>query len=166
MRVHGGALEPFRQPMQAGIVAALRLNFGNRGEDIVEVCPGYAMSLAHQIHLAIEIEPSGILRMTTIDQKHEGTHLAVRQRDPPHGFEINTGHLFTGAQIGEGCLASGGCDPVGNAAAGAAAIEAKHEAWPFWRAAMDEGVDAQGPMQPGDPRRHALQMVETRPPHQ
>ena len=34
------ASEPLGQEMQIGIVAALRLYFGNSGEDIVQVRPG------------------------------------------------------------------------------------------------------------------------------
>src|SRR6202521_2102917 len=124
------------------------------------------MSLAYQLELAFEIESPGILRMAAIDHKDDSVRLAARQRDAAHGFEIDLGHLLAFAQICEGGFAARRRPPVGDAAAAAAAIEAEHESGLFGRAAMDEGVDAQRPMQTDDPGRDAFQVLETRPPHQ
>src|SRR6202158_1225445 len=124
------------------------------------------MSLAYQLELAFEIESPGILRMAAIDHIDDSIRLAACQPDAAHGFEIALGHLLACAQICEGGLAARRRHPVGDAAATAAAVEAEHEAGLFRRAAMDEGVDAQRPMQTDDPGRDAVQVLETRPPHQ
>ena len=124
------------------------------------------MSLAYQLELAFEIETPSILRMAPIDDKDDSVRLAACQRDAAHGFEIDLGHLLAFAQICEGGLAAHRRHPVGDAAAAAAAIEAEHEPGLFRCAAMDEGVDAQRPMQANDPGWDPFQMLETRPPHQ
>ena len=57
-------------------------------------------------------------------------------------------------------------DAERDAAAGAAAVEAEHEARLFRRAAMDEGIDAERAMFADQPRRNLLDEFEARPPHQ
>jgi hypothetical protein len=41
--------------MQAGVVAALCLDFRNRGQHVIQVRPGSAMSLAYQVDLMLKI---------------------------------------------------------------------------------------------------------------
>ena len=60
-----------RQQVQGGIMAALSLNFGDSGQNVIPVCPGSAMTLAYQMHLALDIESPGILRMAAIDQRRQ-----------------------------------------------------------------------------------------------
>jgi hypothetical protein len=167
------AFESFGEAMQQGIVATLRLYFGDSGEDIVPVCPGSAMTLAYQMDLALKIEAPGILGMAAINQIHQCGDLFAarplrrrRQRDAAHGFEIDPRHLLAGAQIRDGGLGKAARDPVGDAAAAAATIEAEDEAGLFRSAAMDERIDAKRPMQAGNARRNALKILEARPPHQ
>ena len=57
-------------------------------------------------------------------------------------------------------------DPEGDAAAGAAAVEAEHEAGLFRRSAMVEGIDAQRAVLADQPRGDLFDVLETRPPHQ
>ena len=56
------------------------------------------------------------------------------------------------AQIGDGVGALRRRDAEGDAAAGAAAVEAEHEAGTFRRAAMHEGIDAERAMRADQPR--------------
>ena len=161
--------QPFGEQVQPCIPAALGLDLGDRRDDVIEVCPGSAMSLAYQMELALEIEAPGILRVAAIDHVEECSDLPGRvggERDPPHGFAIDHGDLLARAQVFDCCVAPVGRDPIGDAAAGAAEVEAEHEAGPLGRAAMDEGVHAQPPVQAGQSRRDAFQMRESGPPHQ
>ena len=83
--------------------------------------------------------------------KHSAVDLPLaarrRARSRAHGLAIDHGHLLARAQIGDGRRAFGGRHPKGDAAAGAAAIEAEHQAGPLRRAAMDEGIDAERAVQ-------------------
>ena len=76
------------------------------------------------------------------------------------------GGLLAAAQIVHGAAALLGRDPECDAAAGAAAIEAEHEAGLFGRPAMVERIDAERPMLADQPRRDVFDELEARPPHQ
>ncbi len=54
-----------------------------------------------------------------------------------------------------------GRDAIGDAAAGAAEIEAEHEPGPLRRAAMIERIDAQRPMHTDDIGRQALDDIRS-----
>ena len=58
------------------------------------------------------------------------------------------------------------CDTEGHAAAGAAEVEAEHQARTLRRSAMDVGANAERPAEPEGPRPAGLEVVEARPPHQ
>src|SRR5262249_48177494 len=49
------APEPLRNRVQSGIVATLRLDFRDSGQNVIQVCPGSAMSLAYQVDLTLQI---------------------------------------------------------------------------------------------------------------
>src|SRR5258707_490569 len=107
MRRPSAGPQPFGELMQPCILAALGLDLRNGGEDIIEVCPGSAMSLAYQMELALEIETPGILRMAAIDHVKECGDLPGRvggERDPPHGFAVDHGDLLARAQIFDGAV--------------------------------------------------------------
>jgi hypothetical protein len=168
LSMHPG-LESRDDCVQSGIVATLRLDFGNRGQNVIQVCPGSAMSLPYQLDLAVEIKASGILDVSAIDHVSERHHLPRRyrsERDPAHGFKVNGGHLFAFAEIEDRGVALGRCYPVGDAAAGAATVQPKHQAGLLWGPAMDEGVYAEAPVKSDEPRRDALEIGKARPPHQ
>ena len=57
-------------------------------------------------------------------------------------------------------------DAEGDANAGAALVEAQHEARPLFRSTMHEGAHAKRPAKAEKMGPVALQMIETRPPHQ
>ena len=59
-----------------------------------------------------------------------------------------------------------GGDPIGDAAAHAAAIEPEHQAGPLRRTAMNEGIDAKRPVQADEPGRNPLDEGKARTPHQ
>lgn len=163
------ASEPLRDRMQSGVVAALRLDFRNRGQNVIQVRPGSAMSLPYQMGLMLKIEASGILGMAAVDQEHEGHHVARPrrcERNATRGFKINGGYLFAFAQVRDGGTAIRRCHPIRDAAAGAAAVKAEHEAGLFRGAAVNIGIHTQRPVQPDEPCRDAFKMRETRPPHE
>jgi hypothetical protein len=159
----------FGEPMQPVIPATLGLDLCNRGEDIIEICPGSAMTLAYQMQLALEVEPPRILRMTSIDKidkRGDGPFRARRKGDPAHGLAVDHGDLLAPPQVFDGRVASRRGDAIGDAAAGAAKIEAEYQARPFRRAPVNEGIDAKRPVQAGQARRDALQVLESGAPHQ
>ena len=162
------APESLRDRMQSGIVATLRLDFRSRGQNVIPVCPGSAMSLSYEMNLTFEIKASGILGMAAVDQEHQRPRIARWRRckrNATVGFKVNGGHLLAFAQIRDrGATVSCG-DPIGDAAAGAATVEAKHEAWLFRGTAMYVGIHTQRPVQPDEPCRGAFEVRETRPPH-
>ena len=51
-------VQPFGEEMEVAIVAAERLELPDRGQHVVAVRPGFAMSLADQVELFGEGEPS------------------------------------------------------------------------------------------------------------
>src|SRR5262245_34020432 len=126
------------------------------------------MSLAYQMDLVLKTKASGILGMAAIDQEDEGCDVARRhrcERNATRSFKINGGYLLAFPQIRDGRIAVHGRHPIGDAAAGAAAVEAEHEAGLFRGAAMNERIYTQGPMQPDEACRDAFKVRETRPPH-
>ncbi len=127
------------------------------------------MSLTYQMNLMLNAEASGILGMAAVDQKDEGSHVARRrscERDATQRFKVNGGDLFAVPQIRKGGAAVHCRHPIGDAAAGAATIEAKHEAGLLRRAAMNERVHAQRPVQADEARRDTFKVLEIRPPHE
>lgn len=68
-------LEALGNCVQSGIMATLRFNFGNRGQNVIPVCPGSAMSLPYQMDLAVKIEASGVLDVTAIGDIDQGRHV-------------------------------------------------------------------------------------------
>jgi hypothetical protein len=138
------ALKPIRNGVQSGIAATLRLDFHNRGQNVLQVRPGSAMSLPYQMDLILKSKASGILGVAAIDHEDEGRHVARRrscQRNATGGFKINGGYLFAFPQVRDGRTAVLRCHPIGDAAAGATTVEAKHETGLFRGAAMNERID-------------------------
>jgi len=127
------------------------------------------MSLPYQMGLMLKIEASGILGMAAVDQEDEGCHVARRrrcERNATRGFKVNGGYLFAFPQIRDGGTAIRRCHPIGDAATGAAAVEAEHKAGLFRGAAVNVGIHTQRPVQPDEPCRNAFKVRETRPPHE
>src|SRR5271163_2832731 len=113
------------------------------------------MTLSHVMHTFGERQASGILRVASIDdetQRPDLARLSLLELDPPHRFQIHAGDLLAGAQIGDGFFARCSGDAESDAAAHAPAIKREYESRPFRRAAMDERIDAQGPVQADEPR--------------
>src|ERR1700753_2206773 len=114
------------------------------------------MTLSYEMQLALKVEPPRILRMTTIDkidERGDGPFRPRRQGDPAHGLAVDHGDLLAPPQVFDGRVAPRRGDAIGDTAAGAAEVEAEHEAGPFRRAAVNEGVDTKRPVQAGQPRR-------------
>ena len=127
------------------------------------------MTLAHVMQLLLEREPSGILRVSTVDhvaqRRHPPLGLAL-EPDRAHAFAINRGHLLACAQIGDGGAAVGRGHAISDAATGSTAVEAEHETRPLRRPAVDEGINAERPMRANEPRLDALGKRKVGPPHQ
>ena len=121
------------------------------------------------VQLLLQREASGILHVAAVDHVAERRHASLGLALEPDGadaLEIDRGDLLARAQIGDGARARGRRHPIGDAAAGAAMIETEHEARPFRRPAVDEGIDAERPVGADQPRLEPLQIVEAGPPHQ
>lgn len=127
------------------------------------------MSLTYEMDLMLSVKASGILGMAAVDQKDKRGHLARRRgcnRNATQGFEVNRGDLFAFSQIRDGGAAVRRRDPISDAAAGAATVEAKHEAGFLRCAAMNERVHTQRPVQADEARRDTFKVREIRPPHE
>jgi hypothetical protein len=127
------------------------------------------MSLPYQMGLILKSKASGILGMAAIDQEDEGCHVARRRRckrNATRCFNVNGGYLFAFPQIRDGGTAMCRCHPIGDAAAGAATVEAEHESGLFRGTAVNVGIHTQRPVQPDEPRRDAFKIREIRPPHE
>src|SRR5260370_40629514 len=96
--------------MQRGLAIAELLERPDRCDDVVTVGAGLAVTLAHVMQLLLEREPSGILRVSTVDhvaqRRHPPLGLAL-EPDRAHALAINRGHLLARAQIGDGLAAVG-----------------------------------------------------------
>src|SRR5882724_11919721 len=107
--------------------------------------------------------------MATIDHVGQRAYPKPRlvlQPYRPHHLAIDRRDLFAFAQIGDGSGAAVLRDAKCDAAAGAAAVEAKHETRLFRRSPMHEGIDAERAMFADQPRRDAFDEFEARPPDQ
>src|SRR5262249_13122517 len=103
------------------------------------------------------------------DNETDCAHTSFRLAGEPNvamRLEIDRRHLLARAQIGDGLLVFGRGNAIGDAAAGAAAVQAEHEAGTFGRTAMDEGIDAERAVQSDDARRQAFEEFKPRPPDQ
>src|SRR5690348_9533441 len=99
------------------------------------------MTLPHVMKLLFEVEPAGILRMPAIYHVDERAHAPLRLAGEQHvapGLAIDHGDLLARPQIGDGLVAQRARHAIGDPAAGAAAVEAEHEAGLLRRAAMHE----------------------------
>ena len=117
--------------MQIGLAVAQRFERADGLNDIVAIVTGAAVTLPHIVHALVHTEAAGILHVAAIDDVTERVDLSPRlvfQLDPPHRLQIDAGDLLTLPQVGDRCVALGGGDPIGNAAAHAAAIEPQHQA--------------------------------------
>jgi hypothetical protein len=107
--------------------------------------------------------------MPAIDHVAQRLHPAFGpglEPDRAHAFAVDGGDLFARAQVGDGAAAVLDRHAVGDAAAGAALVEAEHQTRPLGRAAVNEGIDAERPMRADEPRFEALDERKVGPPHQ
>src|SRR5262245_35706699 len=97
--------------------------------------------------------PDGRLRMA--DQHHR-----------PHPLEVDLGDLLALPQVAQRRRPLFGGDPVGDAAARAAMVEAENQARILWRAAVDKGIDAERTVRAEQAGRHLLDEFKARTPDQ
>ena len=81
-------------------------------------------------------------------------------------FAVDGRHLLARPQIGDGVVPFFRSHTISDAATGPTAVEAEHQTRPLGRPAMDEGIDAKGPMRAKEPRLDPLHEGKIRPPHQ
>src|SRR5882724_12951964 len=101
-----------------------------------------------------------------VDERADALALFVLQPHRSLHLAIDRGDLLALTQIGDGGAAVPFGDPECDAAAGAAAIQAEHQARLFRRAAMNEGIDAERTMFADQPGRNPFGESEARAPHQ
>src|SRR5262249_18947992 len=107
--------------------------------------------------------------MASVDHVAERAHRSLGlalEPGAPDALAIHHGDLLARPQIRYRLGAQGACDPIRNAAAGATAIKAEHQAGTFSRPAMVERIDAECPMGADQPRLDPLQELKAWPPHQ
>ncbi len=125
------------------------------------------MALQDEFEQARMVEPARILRMPPVDQIGQRLDLpAIGQPDGAESLVIDLVELLALGQVGMGRLHLGGGHAEGDAVAGAAMVKAEHEARRLDRATMPHRIDAERPMGTAQQGRDALDMRETRPPHQ
>jgi len=142
------------QLMQLRIAKTFRLDRLHRRQDIFAVGARLPVPLLHVTELLRQRQPPGILHVPAVDhvdQRADPLPRLVLQPHRPHHLAIHRGDLLARAQIGDRIGAVLRRDPERDAAAGAAAVEAEHEARLFRRAAMHEGVDAERAMLANQP---------------
>src|ERR1700754_4073885 len=127
------------------------------------------MALPHVMELLVERQTPGILRMAAVDHVADRAHgslgLAL-EPNAPDGLAIKHRDLLARPQIRDGLGAQRGCDPIRNAAAGAAMVKAEHQARTLGRPAMVERIDAERPVGADQPCLDPLQKFKAWPPHQ
>src|ERR1051325_7413943 len=161
--------EPLGEEVQARVAKALRLDLAHCGKHVTARGPRAPMPSPDVMKLLFQVEPAGILRVAAVDHVDERAHAPLGLAGDDHvapGLAIHHGDLLARAQVGDGPGPQRALDPIGDAAAGAADVEAEHEPGSFRRAAMHERIDAERAMQADQPRRRALEMRESGPPHQ
>src|ERR1700754_596076 len=155
--------------MQLRVAKPLRLDRLDRCENIVAIVAGLAVALLHMAQLLGKRKPAGILDMAAVDHVSERADALpplVLEPYRAHHLAVDAGDLLALAQIGDDGAAVLLRDLVCDAAAGAAAVEAEHQARAFGRAAMDKRIDAERAVFADQPRRHLLDELKARPPHQ
>src|SRR5580698_9906244 len=163
------AFETVGDQVQIGLAIAQGFERADGFNDVVAIVAGAAVALPYIVYAFVNTEPAGILHMAAIDDVAERLHLPPRlvfKLDPPHRLQIDAGDLLTGPQIRDRFLAFGGGDAVGDAAAHTAAIKPHHQTGPFRGSPMNEGIHAKRAVHSDKLRRHLLEYIETRPPHQ
>ncbi len=163
------ALEALGQQVQLLVAIALSLDFLDRRQHVIAVVARLPVALAHEMQLPLQRQPSGILPVAAVHHVAERVHALLRvvvEPDGARGLAIDQGDLLACPQVGDGGRALFRRNPIGNAAAIAAAVEPEHQAGRLWRAAVHEGIDAERAVGADQAGMAALEDVEARPPHQ
>ncbi|MGY3470873.1 hypothetical protein ACVW0I_007744 [Bradyrhizobium sp. LM6.11] len=157
-----------RELMQLRVAKAFGLNGFHRRGHVVAVGAGLAVALEHVAMLVGERQPTGILHVAAVDdigERGDALPRVVLQPHRAHDFAIDRRHLLARAQIGDHIDAVLRGNTEGDAAAGAAAVEPKHQTRLFGRTTVHEGIDAERAMLADQPRRDAFLEFEARPPY-
>lgn len=161
--------QPLGQEMEVAIVAAQRVQRLHGRKNIVAVDTGAPMSFAHQVKLPFDVEPSGVLRVPSIDAVDERPYAPLgrtQNHDCSIGFDVHVRNLLARAQVRDGIETSTGGNSERNAATGPAPVKAKHEAGLFRRSPVDKRIDTEGAMKSDQSCRRTLYEFEAGLPHQ
>ena len=159
--------QPRGEPFQFAVAHADRRQMVVGLGDVGGVVARLAAAGADDFEHRVAVEAPRVLRVQPVGDIGQRLHpLAGLQRHRDRPLDIDRGDLLALAQIADGRLAQRRGDREGHAGAGAAAVEAEHEPGFFGRAAIDVGVDAQGPAPAAHGRPRAGRVGESRPPHQ
>lgn len=113
------------------------------------------------------VEVAGILPVRPVDRIAERLdQFPAGEADGQEPLQIDAGDEFPPAQVVHHLFAQFAGHPVGEADAGAAPVEAEHQAWTLLRSPVDPGIDAKRPMIAVQARAARLDMGKTRTPHQ
>ena len=148
------------KPVQLLIAKTFRLDRFDCRPHIIAVDAGLAVPLQHVAQLLGRRQPPGILHMAAVDHVNEGADALARVVLQPYRslhFAVHRGDLLAFAQVRDGRRAMLLRDAERDAAAGATAVEAEHEARPLRRSAMHEGIDAKRAVQAGQACRVAFE---------
>src|SRR5579883_2611682 len=161
------ALDVFQKGMHGAVLDAKLIKMPNGVDEVFGAGAALAMSLTDQAHRLLDRELARILRM--IAYRHMGVgedaaSVVKLHRQLPLVIDVG-GHLSL-VEIGEDLDPMRRIDAEGDAAAGAAALQAEHEARPLGRPAIAARIDAKGAMITAQERRAPLHMGEARIPHQ
>src|SRR6185437_12259092 len=135
-----------RELVQRRIAKAFRLDRFHRRQHVIAIVAGAAVALLDDAELLVKREAAGILHVAAVDdigQRADARSRLVLDPHRAHHLAIDVGGLLAGAQVGDGVVAELALHAEGDAAAGAAAVEAEHEPGFFGRAAVIERIDAE-----------------------
>jgi len=162
------AFELVSQYMQFDVTDSEPLQFFHRCEHVVAASPRPAMALARKVQLLGQAKTPGILPVAAIDDIAKRVYAFLRivaEPNPAPGFAIDQCDLFAGTQVFDCFRSLGRCDPIGDTAAIAAAIEAEYQTRFFRSSAVHERIDAKRTVSAHQACATAIQKVEARPPH-
>src|SRR5208282_1189551 len=161
-------LHKAQELVHGAVLDAELVEMAHRVDEVLGARTAGAVALADELGDALELKRPGVLRMAASGDVGVGVDAPA----PAHELDRNgallvdvAGHLAL-VEIGEDLLAPHGCHAVGDAAAGAARLQAEHQARQLGRAAIAPRVDAEGAMVAAQEGRRALEIGEARVPHE
>src|SRR5262245_5427091 len=133
------------QSLQIGLADAELGKVAQGADQIVEVDAGQATGTPDQLRLSGQAQAARVAWVRTlhnIGECHDLASAAAKQIDRHLHLAVDAAYLFALAQVTDDGGIVYGPDPIGEALAGAAAVETQDQAGPLRRAAVMHGIDA------------------------